>query len=72
MRRAHRHRLRLAIEGSPLEIMNELKERGLDISEFMPQRVAAEHALRLLAEHTPLVVRTGRGRYRVSLTSTAR
>lgn len=67
LRQAHLRRLRLCIEGKPVEIMEDLKERGL--ADLLPNRVAAAAALRLLAERTPLVVQTGRGRFRVSLTA---
>lgn len=67
LRRAHLRRLRLVIEGQPIEIMEELKELGL--TEILPNRIAVNAAFKLLAERTPLVVRTGRSRYRVLLTA---
>lgn len=64
---ADAYRKRLADpEGSPLELLEWLSAHGV-LDAKLPQRVAAEHALRLLADRTPLVVRTGRGRYRVLL-----
>jgi hypothetical protein len=63
--KAYRRRL-LDPEGSALELLEWMKTHRV-LNASLPQRVAAEHALRLLSEHTPLVVRTGRGRYRVLL-----
>lgn len=53
-------------EGSAVELFTWLASHGL-LDGRVPQRVAAEHALRLLVSLTPLVVRLSAGRYRVLL-----
>lgn len=67
---AHHRRLRVDVEGQPLEILEALKERGLFPS-ALPHRLPAAAALRLLAAHTHMVARSRRGRFRIVLRASA-